>query len=119
MGEKMELPHIGTHCQLKSCNRLDYLPFKCNHCSLNFCESHWKPDQHECSKFVKENTTSTEKPQESTSKAKPEKPKTESVSTPKLFRVQSRKNELQSMWRKFLYETSFSRRPSMHWKIQQ
>merc|ERR1712130_202132 len=74
--KKMELPHIGTHCQLKSCNRLDYLPFKCNHCSFNFCENHWKPDQHECAKFIKneENSTST-KPQKSTEKQKPEKPK--------------------------------------------
>merc|ERR1711970_189344 len=73
--KKMELPHIGTHCQLKSCNRLDYLPFKCNHCSQNFCASHWKPDQHECSKFVKENSTSKENPQKSTQTVKPDKPK--------------------------------------------
>merc|ERR1711879_226450 len=49
ISKKMELPHLGTHCSLASCNRLDYLPFKCKHCVKNFCENHWKVGQHDCS----------------------------------------------------------------------
>jgi len=53
----MELPHIGKHCQHKSCNRLDYLPFTCKHCQGNFCEDHWKPDGHSCSMFESQKNT--------------------------------------------------------------
>merc|ERR1711881_624439 len=45
---KMELYHIGHHCSLPECNKLDYLPFKCEKCSLKFCEDHWLVDQHSC-----------------------------------------------------------------------
>merc|ERR1711923_64973 len=72
----MELPHIGTHCQLKSCNRLDYLPFTCKHCKMNFCEDHWKPDGHSCSKLSqvqKEVKNSTEIKSIETQKSKSKK----------------------------------------------
>ena len=49
----MEMPHIGKHCQLKSCNKLDYLPFNCKHCRLSFCLDHWKPEGHICSEIKK------------------------------------------------------------------
>merc|ERR1712127_438060 len=51
----MEMPHIGKHCQLKSCNQLDYLPFNCKHCRFSFCLGHWKPEDHSCSEIKKIN----------------------------------------------------------------
>jgi len=39
---------VGTHCQLMSCNRLDYLPWTCDRCKLKFCEDHRSPDSHLC-----------------------------------------------------------------------
>merc|ERR1739845_181921 len=51
---KMELPHIGEHCTFKTCNKLDYLPFKCVKCQITFCEEHYKPSQHNCSKHGEE-----------------------------------------------------------------
>ncbi|KAM0753358.1 hypothetical protein T439DRAFT_286529, partial [Meredithblackwellia eburnea MCA 4105] len=41
----------GTHCSDKSCNQLDFLPFKCQACALPYCQHHWKPQQHNCSKY--------------------------------------------------------------------
>merc|ERR1712018_63614 len=47
--EKMELPHLGAHCALTSCNRLDYLPVKCELCSKTFCSEHgYAPTSHSC-----------------------------------------------------------------------
>ena len=47
--KKMELPHLGQHCSIKSCNRLDYLPVKCELCSKTFCSDHgYTPDSHSC-----------------------------------------------------------------------
>merc|ERR1712226_606047 len=66
----MELPHIGTHCHLKSCNKLDYLPFKCNKCQLSFCESHHEPKLHSCSSLATE-----EKESHQPQKIKPKKKK--------------------------------------------
>jgi len=46
----MELPHLGTHCSIASCNRLDYLPVKCDYCKFTFCSDHgYSPDRHSCS----------------------------------------------------------------------
>ncbi|GFR12790.1 hypothetical protein TNCT_602391, partial [Trichonephila clavata] len=36
----MEFPHLGNHCYEKSCNRLDFLPMKCDACSNLFCYEH-------------------------------------------------------------------------------
>lgn len=45
---EMELPNIGKHCSLKSCNQLDFLPFKCSLCNDIFCGEHYKQDSHPC-----------------------------------------------------------------------
>merc|ERR1739848_986679 len=48
--EKMELPHLGHHCELESCKRLDYLPVTCEFCKGVFCTDHgYSTDLHSCS----------------------------------------------------------------------
>lgn len=45
----MELPHLGEHCSLKSCNKLDYLPVTCALCKRIFCTQHgYSADSHSC-----------------------------------------------------------------------
>ncbi|KDR81349.1 hypothetical protein GALMADRAFT_113542 [Galerina marginata CBS 339.88] len=43
----MDLPQIGAHCSLASCNALDFLPITCQ-CNKSFCFEHITPDHHEC-----------------------------------------------------------------------
>lgn len=44
----MELPNLGTHCSEATCNRLDFLPVKCDGCQKQFCMDHMKYAQHAC-----------------------------------------------------------------------
>ncbi|GAB6032619.1 AN1-type zinc finger protein 2A [Chamberlinius hualienensis] len=44
----MEFPHLGKHCSESSCNRLDFLPVKCDSCYKVFCISHMLYNQHKC-----------------------------------------------------------------------
>ncbi|KAF8876513.1 hypothetical protein CPB84DRAFT_1715087 [Gymnopilus junonius] len=46
----MDLPQIGAHCSLPSCNLLDFLPITCR-CNQSFCSEHISPDLHECPAF--------------------------------------------------------------------
>ncbi|XP_074105403.1 AN1-type zinc finger protein 2A isoform X3 [Cotesia typhae] len=46
--KKMELPHIGKHCSEKTCNRLDFLPMKCDACEESFCSDHITYLSHSC-----------------------------------------------------------------------
>lgn len=41
---------IGAHCQLSSCNQLDFLPFKCESCHNVYCLEHRSENIHNCSK---------------------------------------------------------------------
>lgn len=41
---------IGSHCQLLYCNRLDFLPFKCESCHGIFCLDHRSETAHQCPK---------------------------------------------------------------------
>ncbi|VDC05326.1 unnamed protein product [Peniophora sp. CBMAI 1063] len=43
----MDLPVIGAHCSLATCNALDLLPLTCV-CSQRFCKHHIAADAHEC-----------------------------------------------------------------------
>ena len=43
-----EFSHLGRHCALDSCHRLDFLPFECDHCHLSFCLDHRTPHNHSC-----------------------------------------------------------------------
>jgi AN1-like Zinc finger len=44
---KMDLPMIGSHCALQSCNDLDLLPIRCQ-CEKLFCRQHIAADSHDC-----------------------------------------------------------------------
>jgi len=52
---------------------VDYLPFKCKQCAENFCENHWKPGQHTCSKSpaVEQSTVKKVEPAKVKKKKKP------------------------------------------------
>jgi hypothetical protein len=43
----MDLPIIGSHCSLSSCNELDLLPIRCR-CDKAFCRFHISPETHDC-----------------------------------------------------------------------
>ncbi|ORZ32540.1 hypothetical protein BCR44DRAFT_52825 [Catenaria anguillulae PL171] len=45
----MELPHIGKHCSVKTCNLNDFLPYTCPGCKAVYCHDHWRHADHECS----------------------------------------------------------------------
>ncbi|XP_072945636.1 AN1-type zinc finger protein 2A-like [Epargyreus clarus] len=44
----MEFPHIGKNCSYTSCNKLDFLPMKCDACKEVFCSDHFSYTNHEC-----------------------------------------------------------------------
>ncbi|KAI9292625.1 hypothetical protein K502DRAFT_70894 [Neoconidiobolus thromboides FSU 785] len=44
----MELHHIGKHCSLTTCKKLDYLPTNCTYCQKDYCEDHSNPEKHNC-----------------------------------------------------------------------
>ena len=46
-----ELPDLGHHCTLSSCQTLDFLPIKCDLCCLKFCKEHFTYDSHNCTKY--------------------------------------------------------------------
>ena len=37
---------IGSYCHF--CHQLDFLPFKCHKCQLNYCLKHYPSDKHIC-----------------------------------------------------------------------
>ncbi|CAF4839437.1 unnamed protein product [Rotaria socialis] len=51
----MEFPGLGGHCAVKTCNRLDFLPMKCDSCSSIFCKDHIKYDEHQCPSSYRKN----------------------------------------------------------------
>ncbi|KAJ3440646.1 zinc finger an1-type domain 2a [Anaeramoeba flamelloides] len=50
--DEVDLMGIGKHCSSESCNRLDFLPVKCDYCSKFFCPSHSSPLSHKCESYV-------------------------------------------------------------------
>mmetsp|Transcript_6957 Transcript_6957/g.12820 ORF Transcript_6957/g.12820 Transcript_6957/m.12820 type:complete len:193 (+) Transcript_6957:88-666(+) len=48
----MDLSHVGKHCHLKDCRKLDFLPFRCGHCKLSFCLEHRLPKNHACEHYT-------------------------------------------------------------------
>ncbi|XP_011405425.1 PREDICTED: AN1-type zinc finger protein 2A-like isoform X1 [Amphimedon queenslandica] len=51
----MELPHIGRHCNVKTCSKLDFLPFECDCCHKIFCIDHKKYEDHGCTEsYIKD-----------------------------------------------------------------
>ncbi|KAH8249637.1 hypothetical protein KR032_011031 [Drosophila birchii] len=51
----MEFPHLGQHCSEPTCNRLDFLPVKCDSCDKVFCASHYNYERHNCPGAYKKN----------------------------------------------------------------
>ncbi|XP_055536436.1 AN1-type zinc finger protein 2A [Wyeomyia smithii] len=49
----MELPHLGEHCSAKYCNKLDFLPMKCDACGSIYCSDHFSYQSHACSSAYK------------------------------------------------------------------
>ncbi|RNA33684.1 AN1-type zinc finger 1 [Brachionus plicatilis] len=46
---------IGKHCSFESCNRLDFLPVKCELCHFNYCKEHYSFESHQCAKYEEKN----------------------------------------------------------------
>ncbi|EKM51865.1 uncharacterized protein PHACADRAFT_102735 [Phanerochaete carnosa HHB-10118-sp] len=46
-----DLLAVGQQCSAQLCNLVDFLPFKCQHCSHPFCAEHYLPNQHKCEKY--------------------------------------------------------------------
>ncbi|KAJ1911363.1 hypothetical protein IWQ60_010178 [Tieghemiomyces parasiticus] len=44
----MALLDVGRQCALPECRQLDFLPFRCQFCHEDYCESHWKVTGHDC-----------------------------------------------------------------------
>uniref|UniRef100_A0A4P6D7F7 Putative zinc finger an1 type protein rhodnius neglectus n=1 Tax=Rhodnius prolixus TaxID=13249 RepID=A0A4P6D7F7_RHOPR len=44
----MEFPELGKHCSFNICNRLDFLPLKCDACQNIFCYEHIRYETHKC-----------------------------------------------------------------------
>ncbi|KIM89220.1 hypothetical protein PILCRDRAFT_84955 [Piloderma croceum F 1598] len=42
---------IGQQCSDPSCLLVDFLPFKCQHCTQSFCGDHFKVEAHKCPKY--------------------------------------------------------------------
>ncbi|KAF8496095.1 hypothetical protein JB92DRAFT_2991398 [Gautieria morchelliformis] len=57
MSSSAESPHnshllfIGQQCHSAQCYMVDFLPFRCDHCSHAFCADHYKPTTHACEKY--------------------------------------------------------------------
>ncbi|KAF8895487.1 hypothetical protein BD779DRAFT_1668753 [Infundibulicybe gibba] len=46
-----QLLHIGKQCSHSSCLLVDFLPFKCQHCELAFCQEHFMVSAHQCQRY--------------------------------------------------------------------
>lgn len=51
----MEFPHLGKHCSKSDCNKLDFLPIKCDACDQIFCAEHYSYITHNCANIYKKN----------------------------------------------------------------
>lgn len=51
----MEFPELGQHCCETSCNRLDFLPMKCDACKKIFCKDHFQYVAHSCTVGISKN----------------------------------------------------------------
>ncbi|KAK7469283.1 hypothetical protein VKT23_003767 [Stygiomarasmius scandens] len=46
-----QLLAIGKQCSHPSCQLIDFLPFKCQHCADSFCQEHFMVSAHSCPKY--------------------------------------------------------------------
>ncbi|KAG8265634.1 zinc finger, AN1-type domain [Homalodisca vitripennis] len=49
----MEFPHLGKQCAESSCQKLDFLPVKCDACEKIFCHEHMSYMGHNCASAYK------------------------------------------------------------------
>lgn len=42
---------VGKQCSEATCNLVDFLPFKCQHCQQSFCQQHFKVEAHRCPEY--------------------------------------------------------------------
>ncbi|KAF9489376.1 hypothetical protein BDN71DRAFT_1456208 [Pleurotus eryngii] len=42
---------VGKQCSLQTCMLVDFLPFKCQHCSKSYCGEHFKVEAHKCPEY--------------------------------------------------------------------
>ncbi|EJD50630.1 hypothetical protein AURDEDRAFT_112220 [Auricularia subglabra TFB-10046 SS5] len=42
---------VGELCEHPSCMLVDFLPFKCTHCSHKYCLEHFQPNDHNCTQY--------------------------------------------------------------------
>ncbi|KAJ4482095.1 hypothetical protein J3R30DRAFT_3329480 [Lentinula aciculospora] len=42
---------IGKQCSHPTCHLVDFLPFKCQHCQVSFCQDHYKVAEHSCPQY--------------------------------------------------------------------
>ncbi|PPQ91686.1 hypothetical protein CVT25_012899 [Psilocybe cyanescens] len=42
---------IGKQCSHSTCLLVDFLPFKCQHCKLSFCQEHFRVEDHKCPQY--------------------------------------------------------------------
>ncbi|EEC14873.1 zinc finger protein, putative, partial [Ixodes scapularis] len=59
-----ELPQLGKHCHVESCNRLDFLPFECAHCKKYFgkhthVSAIYSHEKKNCDRFLENSATGT------------------------------------------------------------
>ncbi|KAI0811105.1 hypothetical protein BC629DRAFT_1672292 [Irpex lacteus] len=58
----MDLPAIGAHCALDTCNVNDFLPIRCR-CDRLFCKDHISPETHTCPTLQNEDKSTGSAPQ--------------------------------------------------------
>ncbi|TRM64107.1 hypothetical protein BD626DRAFT_557352 [Schizophyllum amplum] len=46
-----QLLSVGKQCHHETCHLVDFLPFKCQHCTEAFCQEHFLPNAHACPKY--------------------------------------------------------------------
>ncbi|THH28276.1 hypothetical protein EUX98_g5914 [Antrodiella citrinella] len=42
---------VGKQCSHRTCNLVDFLPFKCQHCNESYCGDHFLPQAHQCEHY--------------------------------------------------------------------
>lgn len=42
---------LGTQCAESHCLQVDFLPFRCLHCSKSYCQTHYKVEDHKCPEY--------------------------------------------------------------------
>lgn len=54
--------NVGSHCSMKDCHQLDFLPYKCDYCQKKFCETHRLYKSHGCIGDAAKDATSLDCP---------------------------------------------------------